>query len=161
VWSGYTALYCLSVPENRWIGRRLRHEIGLRPDPLVDPKDPESLFVTLTPRGAFSKLQLTMSSDLLLLKIDEPGRRLVMEGDCDRYQIPGGAIAVCEPECFVHAADTDHTIEFWATRLIIRVEQGSRELLLAAQPTSWAPVNNNGRHRIAENLCQRINALRA
>ncbi|NQT17464.1 MAG: hypothetical protein HQ582_32210 [Planctomycetes bacterium] len=160
VWGAYTGIYCMSVSGHRWINRRLRREIGLRPDALVDPKSPESLFVSLVPREAFAKIQLTMTSDLLLLKIDQPQRRVVMEGDCDRYQIPAGAIAVCEPECFFHAIDAQHANELWMARLVTQLEQGTRELLLSADPTTWAPVNNNGRRRIAEGLCQRINAIR-
>jgi hypothetical protein len=160
VWGAYTGLYCLCVSENRWIDRRLRREIALRPDPLVDPRDPDSLYVSLIPRESFAKVQLTMSSDLLLMRIDERGRRLVMEGDCDRYRIPGGAIAACEPQCFFHPIDAQHRNELWMIRLMIRVEGGLRELLLSYDTTQYTPKTNARRRRTAEDLCGRINALR-
>ncbi len=160
VWGGYTGLYCLCVYENRWIERRLRREFALRPDPLVSPRDPDSLYVSLIPRESFAKVQLTMSSDLLLMGIDERGRRLLMEGDCDRYRIPAGAIAACEPECFFHPIDTQHRNELWMIRLMIQVEGGVRELLLSADATQWTPVTNARRRRRAEGLCGRINSLR-
>ena len=50
--------------------------------------------------------------------------------------------------------------ELRMARLVVQVEEGPRELLLSADPTTWAPVNNKARRRIAENLCQRINGLR-
>jgi len=160
LWGGYTGLYCLCVPENRWIDRRLRREFALRPDPLADPRDPDSLYVSLIPRESFAKVQLTMSSDLLLMRIDERERRLVMEGDCDRYRIPAGAIAVCEPQCFFHPIDAQHRNELWMIRLMIQVEGGLRELLLSANATQWTPMTNARRRRMAEDLCGRISALR-
>lgn len=160
VWGGYTGLYCLCVAENRWIDRRLRREFALRPDPLVDPRDPASQYVSLIPRESFAKVQLTMSSDLLLMRIDERERRLLMEGDCDRYRIPAGAIAVCEPQCFFHPIDAQHRNELWMIRLMVRVEEGLRELLLSADSTRWTPMTNARRRRTAEDLCGRINALR-
>ncbi len=159
LWGAYTGLFCLCVPENRWIERRLRREIAQRPDALVDARDPESLFVSLIPRESFAKIQLTMSTDLLLLKIDEPGRRLVMEGDCDRYRIPAGAIAVCEPECFFHPIDAQHRNHLWMARLMVHVEEGLRELLLSVDTTRWTPMTNAGRRRTVESLCLRINGL--
>src|SRR5207302_1009508 len=65
VWGAYTALCCLAVPENRWIDRRLRAEIGQRPDPLVDPRSPDSVYVSLIPRAHFATIRWTMSSDLM------------------------------------------------------------------------------------------------
>lgn len=161
IWGGYVGRYCLCVPESRWIERRLRREFALRPDPLVDPRDPESLSVSLIPRESFAKVQLTMSSDLLLMRIDERGRCLLMEGDCDRYRIPAGAIAVCEPQCFFHPIDAQHRNELWMVRLMIHVEEGLRELLLSCDTTRYTPMTNARRRRTAENLCGRINALRA
>src|SRR5207237_5344982 len=110
-WGVYTGLYCMSVYENRWIERRLRKEIGQRPDPLVDPTSAEAVYVSLIPRENFTKVKLTMSSDLLLLRVDGQRRQVLLEGDCDRYRIPVGAIETCEPQCFFHPIDTKHQNE--------------------------------------------------
>ena len=159
-WGAYTGLYCLSVPENRWIERRLRQEIGQRPNPLVDSADPEAMYVSIIPRESFAKVQLTMSSDLLLLKIEERKRELLLEGDSDRYRIPAGAVSVCEPQCFFHPIDHHHQNELWMVRLMIQVEQGLQELLLSVGNTSWSPMTNARRRQLAEGMCSRINALR-
>lgn len=158
---GYTGLYCLCVFENRWINRRLRYEIAQRPDALVDSRDPEGMYVSLIPRESFAEVRLTMSSDLLLLKIDDRGGRLVMEGDSDRYRIPAGAISICEPQCFFHPIDTQHQNQLWMVRLVVRVEDGSRELLLSVGATRWSPVTNARRRQMAEAMCLRINKFRA
>lgn len=160
VWGGYTGLYCLCVAENRWINRRLRREISQRPAPLIDGRDAEAICVSLIPRQNFAKVQLTMSSDLLLMKIDDAARRVWMEGDCDRYCIPGGAVALCEAECFYHAVDAQHQNQIWMVRLVVNAEEGQRELLLSVDETRWVPMTNAGRHRQAEAVCERINSLR-
>ena len=159
LWGGYTGLYCLCVPENRWINRRLRQEIGQRPDPLVDGRDPEAMYVTLTPRESFAKIQLTMASDLLLLKIDDSAGLMLMEGDSDRYTIPAGAITLCEPECFFHAIDAQHQNQLWMVRLVVNAEEGPRELLFSVDQTRWIPMTNKGRRRAAEAVCQQISNL--
>ena len=63
---------------------------GQRADAWVDPADTEAMYVSIIPREHFSQIKLTMASDLLLLKVDKKGRRLLMEGDSDRYRIPPG-----------------------------------------------------------------------
>ncbi len=159
LWGGYVGLYCPSVPENRWINRRLRREIGQRPDTTVDPRDSQARYVSLIPRESFSKIQWTMASDLLLLKIDPRGRRLVLEGDCDRYLIPAGSISLCQPECFFHPIDKQNRNELWMARLMVRVEEGMRELLLSVDHIGWTPMTNAGRRKTAEAFCQEVNSL--
>jgi hypothetical protein len=159
LWGAYTGLYCLGVPENRWIERRLREEIGQRLDDLVEPQDPESVYVSLIPRESFAKIRWTMASDLLLLKLHERRRQILLEGDSDRYRIPAGAIAACEPQCFFHPADPHHANELWMVRLLVRAEAGMRELLLSVGHTRWTPLTNARRRRVAEEMCRRIKLL--
>src|SRR5262249_41911281 len=113
------------------------------------------------PRESFARVKLTMSSDLLLMKLDPPGQRLLMEGDCDRYRIPAGAIVECTPQCFFHPADPQHQNQLWMVQLKVRVEEGLRELLLGVGHTRWSPMTNARRRQIAEETCRQINGLRA
>jgi hypothetical protein len=159
-WGGYLALCCPSVPENRWIERRLRREIGLRPDFLVDPRDTESIYASLIPRDSFVKIKFTLASDLFLLKLDASKRQLIIEGDCDRYCIPAEAISVCEPQCFFHPMDHQQNIQIWVVRLMVQFESGMREMLLSVNPTTWNRMTNPRRQKIAANLCARIAVLR-
>lgn len=160
VWGIYISQYCFSVPENRWIERRLRREIGQRPEMLVDPQDADAIFVSLIPRESFSKIKWTMASDVLLLKLDKSRRQLLMEGDSDRYCIPAGAISVCEPQCFFHPIDHEHKKQLWMVRLMIGVEQGMQELLLSLNQTHWGPMTNARRLLLVESMCRRIAELR-
>jgi hypothetical protein len=159
LWGIYIAKYCPSVPENRWIERRLRREIGQRPDFLVDPRDQGSLYASLIPRENFVKIKFTLSSDLLLLKIDEPKQKLLIEGDCDRYSIPRGAISVCEPQCFFHPIDHEQRIQIWVVRLMVQFEEGLREMLLCHSSTKWSPITNKRRNQLIADLCMRIKGV--
>jgi hypothetical protein len=155
-WGVYVSQFCLSVPENRWIERRLHREIAQRPEMLVGPQDPESSFVSLIPREHFSKIKWTMASDVLLLKLDKSRRQLLLEGDSDRYRIPAGAISLCEPQCFYHPIDREHKRQLWMVRLMIRIEQGGRELLLSVNQTRFSAVTNERCRQVAEDTCRRI-----
>jgi hypothetical protein len=103
---------------------------------------------------------MTMSSDLLLLKFDRAKRQLLMEGDSDRYRIPGGAITVCEPQCFFHPIDGQHRNQLWMIRLMVKTESDLRELLLSVGHTRWTPMTNARRRQTAETLCRQIDKLR-
>jgi hypothetical protein len=159
-WGIYVALYCMAVYENRWAERRLRTEIGRRPNPLLDPADPEAVYLSLIPRDSWAKVKWTMASDLLLMRIDNQRREVLLEGDCDRYRIPAGAIAECEPQCFFHPIDKQQQNELWMVRLKIQVENGLRELLLSVTQAGWGPRTNATRLKIARDTCQKINSLR-
>src|SRR5438552_3178653 len=125
-WGFYTAIYCLAVYENRWIERRLRAEVRHRSDVWVDADDPDSTYVSLIPRESFAKVKWTMASDVLLLRLDERRRQVILEGDSDRYRIPAGAISLCEPQCFFHPIDVQRQNELWMVRLMVRVPEGMR-----------------------------------
>jgi hypothetical protein len=158
-WGMYTGLFCLAVYENRWIERRLRRQIANRPDALASPDDPEVIYVSLIPREHFLKVKLVMSTDLLLLAIDEVEGAVLLEGDTDRYRIPSGAIADVQPECFFHPTDRQHRNQLWMARLAIQTAGGIRELLLSTNSTSFRPHTNATRRARVEDLCERINAL--
>lgn len=159
-WGIYVALYCMCVYENRWIERRLRSEITTRPDSLVDARDPGSAYVSIIPRDSFVQVKLTMSSDILLMKIDSRQRAIFLEGDSDRYRIPVDAISICEPQCFFHPMDKQRQTEMWMVRLMLRVPHGERELLLGIGHVDFRPCNNVRRRTVATETCQRILAMR-
>jgi hypothetical protein len=159
LWGLYIALFCLSVGENRWIEGRLRRELSQRSDAWVDAADPESIYISIIPREHFSKVKLSMASDLLLLKLDRQKKQLLIEGDCDRYRIPAGSILLCEPQCFFAPIDTRQRIQLWMVRLLVCTGDGPREILFNADHTTWRPVTNHRRQLRAEEICARIREL--
>ena len=96
-----------------------------------------------------------MASDVLLLKIDRPQRQILLEGDADRYRIPAAAITICVPQMFFHPVDAEQRNELWMARLLVRVEQGVRELLVSPGTTRFTPTTNKVRRRRAENAVAR------
>jgi hypothetical protein len=91
-----------------------------RPDLLVDPDDPEAIFVEVVPRRNWARANrmLETASDVGFLKIDAERGLLLFEGDRERYQIPAGAVLGCEveqvepPNSFT--TQTDHYPHFMA-----------------------------------------------
>jgi len=103
---------------------------------------------------------MTLSSDLLLMKINENRKEILLEGDSDRYRIPVATITSCEPQCFFHPLDKQHQNELWTVRLMTTVEEGVRELLLSMNLGGWLPRTNARRRALAQKTCDRINSLR-
>ena len=155
-WGVYVALCCSTATSNRWIERRLRYEISQRGDSLVDPRDPESMYVSLIPREHFSQVRWTYASDLLLLKIDTARREVLLEGDSDRYRIPVDALARCDVRPFTII---DPNKEFWCLRLVVHFEEEKRELLLNPSHANWLPSSNASRQRVAAKLRREIEAM--
>jgi hypothetical protein len=157
IWGAYVALCCSTVTSNRWIERRLRYEIGQRADSLVEAHDPESIYVSLIPREHFSQIRWTYASDLLLLKIDAPRRRVLLEGDSDRYVIPAEAIARCDLQPMTIVVDQSK--QFWMVRLLVDFEDETRELLLSSNHTRWSPSTNEKRRAVADGIRRQNKAL--
>jgi hypothetical protein len=79
----------------RYTHRLTRRLIRARPDPIVDPDDPESVFVAVVPRKNWTKLNLDDPSDRGFLLIDMRGQQLLFEGLRERYRIPAKALISC------------------------------------------------------------------
>ncbi len=159
-WGFYTSQWCLCVYGNRWGEKRLRTELAARPETIVDLADDDLLYVSIIPRESFAKVKLTMASDLLLMKIDEARKQLRLEGDSDRYVIPFASILNCQPLCFFHPMDAQHTQQLWMVRLLVQREEGEQELLLCLVQTNFSPQSNRRREQNATEFCTRINGLR-
>lgn len=160
VWGWYTNSCCHLAHECRWVNRRLREEIRLRADAWVDADDPESIYLDIVPRRRFAGIGARRTSDIVLLKVDESQKTVLMEGDCRRYRMPVDSIWRCEAQCLYLASDSEHRFQIWTVRLLIRVEEGLHELLCVVGNVSWKPMTNARRRQIAEQLCARINRLR-
>ncbi len=159
-WGFYTSQWCLCVYGNRWGEKRLRTELARRPETIVDLADDDLRYVSIIPRESFAKVRLTMASDLLLMKIDNARKQLRLEGDCDRYVIPFASILNCQPLCFFHPIDAQHTQQLWMVRLLLQLEAGEQEILLCLVQTDFSPQSNRRRATNATEFCERINALR-
>ena len=159
LWGTYTSQLCLCIYGNRWAAKRLRAELSKRPKLIVDLHDPELQYISIIPREAFSKIRWTMSSDLLLMKIDTKRNEIRMEGDVDTYIIPAAAISDCQPVCMFHPIDAQRQNQLWMVRLLIQRDAGEQELLISVGHIDFSPQTNRKREKIARETCARINEL--
>ena len=144
---------------NRYLLKVARREFARRPGCLVDPNDPEALFVEIVPKLNWGKQMLENASDTGFLRLDRSRREILFEGDKQRLRIAAGAITYCEVEFYVvgqgtHAATrvyfvvlrARHPREFWEAP--IRERSGTGML------------RSGRRKKAAGRLCAAIQELR-
>jgi hypothetical protein len=93
----YTVRYGEYLP-TRIQQRLIAAAIRKRSDALVQPGDPDAIYVGVVPRKNWGRMMLETSTDIGLLKIDAQRRELLFEGDRQRWRIPADSIASCEVE---------------------------------------------------------------
>jgi hypothetical protein len=127
-------LFDVSFLGHRYLKRVFHRELALRPSRLVEPDDPQALFVEVVPKTNWGKLQLDNAADVGLLRVDDGNREVLFEGDRERYRIPAAAIISCDIEFFVEAEGAHG-----ATQLFYVV-------LRAHHPTAFweAPIRERG-----------------
>jgi hypothetical protein len=96
-----TILFDASFFGNRYLQGLLKRELSSRPTRLVDPDDPEALFVEVVPKANWGKIKLDNASDVGLLRVDGQTREILFEGDRERYRIPAASLISCAVEEFV------------------------------------------------------------
>jgi hypothetical protein len=87
---------------NRYLQKRLRRELARRPKRIIDPGNPEALFVEIVPKANWGRLMLDNASDVGLLLLDRAKREILFEGDHERFRISVDAITYCGFEEFVY-----------------------------------------------------------
>ena len=107
---------------NRFSGKYVRwvadNELHSRADRIVSPDDLDAVFVEIVPRRNWRRLMLETATDIGYLLVDKSQKRVLFEGDCERYMIPAGAISSCQTES-ARIGD----MEMWFT--VIRAVHGS------------------------------------
>jgi hypothetical protein len=76
--------------------RLLAATVRQRPSALVQPDDPDAVYVGIVPRENWGRVMLDTATDNGLLKIDPRRRELLFEGDQQRWRIPAESILSCE-----------------------------------------------------------------
>ncbi len=80
--------------------RLLAGAVRQRPSAIVQPDDPDAVYVSVIPRENWGRLMLEMAADVGLLKIDGRRRELLFEGVRQRWRIPADSVESCELEEF-------------------------------------------------------------
>src|SRR5882724_7225321 len=86
---------------NRYLRKMLRQELARRSSLVVDPADPDAIFVEVVPKMNWGKMMLDNASDVGLLIVDRQRREIRFEGDRERWRIPAAAITQCQFEKYV------------------------------------------------------------
>jgi hypothetical protein len=120
---GYFGFRNASFFSLRYIRSLARREIRMRPNPLVNPDDPETIFVDIVPRSHWGKMMLETASDVGFLLVDEARGELRFEGDRENCRIPGPAIISCEVEEIVYGQGTQGSLTIYPT--VVRARHSS------------------------------------
>lgn len=150
--------YCLAMARN---------EIAMRPGAIVDPRDPQSVFVDVVPRERWTDIVADKASDGGFLLVDESRRQLLFEGIKQRYRIPAAAILHCEAEPTQPQAGR---FALYATVVQAHAADGAGdggnalgvwEVPFMVRPTSFTRFSGAFRRQSCQELAERIRRLMA
>lgn len=129
--SAYLGLRNTTKIASHYLHRVARKEVRSRAERIVDPDDPEAIFVELVPRRNWSRMMLETATDIGYLVVDEDRREVLFEGDHERMRIPASTILSCEAEHTLIGEGAPGSMKYYFT--VIEVEDGSasRELPFA------------------------------
>lgn len=102
---------------SRWVARRA---IANRMDRVVDPEDPEAIFVKIIPRRNWGVLKVENAVDIGFLRVDMERKLLLFEGDRQRFKIPARRIQGCSVERMVMSEETMGRIDYFMA--VVRVQ---------------------------------------
>jgi hypothetical protein len=86
---------------SQWLRRVARREVNRRPDRIVNPDASGVRFVEIVPRSNWNDLTLLENAtDVGFIEIDAQRKRLLYEGDNERYRIPAKAIVGCKQDYY-------------------------------------------------------------
>lgn len=91
------------------------------------------------------------------MKLAPERSEVLIEGDHERFRIPYASLLVCEPERFHHPMDAK--TQHWLVRLVVRLEEATREVLFGLSHLDFKPRTNTVRHSLAVDMCQRIHSI--
>jgi hypothetical protein len=139
-----------------YLRRKARRLIKYRADSLVDPDDPDALFVEVVPRENWDRLMLETATDVGFLLIDEYRRQVLFEGDNERLRIPIQSLTLCEIDwTFIGG---NEGIKYYFTVLRFQTPKGTREYPFAYRG-DLGQLGAEVRERRALALRDRISAL--
>lgn len=115
---------------NVYLKHYTRQVIGSRPEALVQPNDPEAVFVEIVPPEN-CRLMLETATDVGFLKIDSERREVLFEGGLERMRIPAGAVHKCGVARTVFGPGTGSAVKYFFVRLAVRLPDETREIQFA------------------------------
>ncbi len=143
---------------NRFLLKVVKREFARRTGCLVDPTDPEAVFVEIVPKLNWGKLALESASDVGFLRADKARRQLLFEGDKERWRIPAAAILSCDVDFFVEGQGTAAARKIYYT--VLRARHPTRFWETPIRERAGTGLFQSGRRKkAAEQLCAAIQKL--
>jgi hypothetical protein len=115
-------LFDSSFGGNRMLRNAFKAELARRTGVLVEPNDPDALFVEVVPKLNWGKVMLDNASDVGLLVVDKARREVRFEGDNERWRVPAASITSSEVENYVHGQGAGATRIFYVVLRATRRE---------------------------------------
>lgn len=137
---------------------RLRRELARRPKRMVEPDNPEALFVEIVPKANWGRLKLSWASDVGLLLLDQAKRELLFEGDRERFRIPADAITYCGFEEFVSQQGHGKVRYYY---MVLRIESPTRFWEAPIRLQTSAGLGSRKRKKEMTLLFNRVQQMRA
>ena len=148
----------LSFGGNRWLRKAFRAELARRAGLLVDAHDPDARFVEVVPKLNWGKMMLDNASDIGLLIVDRARRELRLEGDKERWRIPGGSITHCEVEKYVQGHGEGAVKMFYVVLRATR-RDGFWEAPIRER-SAFGLLSSRKRRKLADQLAAAIQGIR-
>jgi hypothetical protein len=128
-----------------YLFRKAQAEFLRRSDAVVDPTNPEALFVEIVPRRNWGQIALQNAEEVGFLHLDAERRHLLLEGDNKRYRIPLQAVISYDVELMNPSeAEDERGTPVGLVVLKLRDRLGERELpLRPVRTVSGDPLGGN------------------
>jgi hypothetical protein len=144
-----------------------RTVVGMRPEALFNPEDPEAVFVSVVPRANWGKFMLSQASDVGFLKVDLTSKCLMFEGDLERWRIPAQSLMSVGVESYIPVGKTDgpqregepQQVRLYMTVIRARVGDDEWEAPVSKAPVDWQPRTNEQKEASAIALRDLIREL--
>lgn len=148
------ALCCPHAAETSYAVRVLRRHFAERSGCVVNAESPDNFHVALTVRENWQKVKMETASDAGFAEIDESAQQINMECDAERFEIPFSSIISADSERFMMPIDQNS--EYWYTRLVVKIPEGTREILLCDASPVWGLWTSSKRRRRTEEISQQL-----
>src|SRR5207248_9419848 len=129
-----------------------------RPSALVQPDDPDAVYVGIVPRENWGRVMLDTATDNGLLKIDPRRGELLFEGDQQRWRIPAASILSCELDQYALGGQPQPSEYNIIPLVVLRVNRDAKvwEAPLSPMRTTLTRPTIEARRRRCDELYRRI-----
>jgi hypothetical protein len=159
---GWFGLRMSNLAPSLYLRGVARSVIGMRPEAVIDPRDPEAVFIDVIPRENWKKVQVNDAADTGFLRIDPKTRSILFEGDRERWRIPAASLVSVEVESYRPPGSAEgETLDLRYVAVIrARVGDGVWEAPVIPCHVEWRPRTGQRREELATEVRENIRTLR-